>query len=340
MKKDKSIPAQTAASLLEKAAKKEMAGKKSKGLPAPARVRMEPMMRDLHRVLKEREFGTIEEANAFLQTLTGAGLRDELEHAAPLSKCEQAQELAYEAMEARTDKQARRLAQQALAFDPDCVDALLLLAEMDAATPEALMTALEKAVAAGERSLGAAFFAENKGYFWGVVKTRPYMRARFDLGHLLMSAGRLEEAIRHFEGLLELNPNDNQGVRDFLLGCYLSVKNLAGAQRLLQDYKDDASAVFAWGRTLERFLSGDLPGATHALHQARRRNRYVEQYLTMQRPLPKERPETYCLGSDEEAVFCLAALSGAWADNPLAAGWLWEKLGLRSLVNRDQTELF
>ena len=340
MKKDKSIPAQIAASLLKKAAKKKMAGKKSKGLPAPARVRMEPMMRDLHRVLKEREFGTIEEANAFLQTLTGTGLTEALQHTAPPSPREQAQELAYEAMEARTDKQARRLVQQALALDPDCVDALLLLAEMGAATPEALMTALEKAVAAGERSLGAAFFAENKGYFWGIAQTRPYMRARFDLGHLLMSAGRLEEAIRHFEGLLELNPNDNQGVRDFLLGCYLSVKNLADAQRLLQDYKNDASAVFAWGRTLERFLSGDSPGATRALREARRRNRYVEQYLTMQRPLPTEAPETYCLGSDEEAVFCLEALSGAWADNPLAATWLWQELGFSSRVNPNQAKLF
>lgn len=340
MKKEKSIPAQTAASLLKKVAKKKMAGKKSKGLAAPARVRIEPMMRDIHRVLKEREFGTIEEANAFLQTLTGTGLRDELEHAAPLSKREQAQELAYEAMEARSDKQARKLAQQALALDPECVDALLLLAEMNANTPEELMAALEKAVAAGERSLGPQFFAENKGCFWGIVETRPYMRARFDLGHLLMSAGCLEEAIRHFEGLLELNPNDNQGVRDFLLGCYLSVKHLAGAQRLLQDYKNDASAVFAWGQTLERFLSGDSPGATRALREARRRNRFVEQYLTMRRPLPKERPETYCLGSDEEAVFCLEALSGAWADNPLAATWLCRELGFRSSVNPNQTKLF
>ena len=122
--------------------------------------------------------------------------------------------------------------------------------------------------------------------------------------------------------------------------CCASSLTPSGAQRLLRDYKDDASAVFAWGRTLERFLSGDLPGATRALREARRRNRFVEQYLTMQRPLPTEAPETYCLGSDEEAVFCLEALSGAWADNPLAAGWLWEKLGLRSMVNRDQAKLF
>jgi len=42
-----------------------------------------------------------------------------------------------------------------------------------------------------------------------------------ELAQLLRGAGRAEDAICHFEALLELNPNDNQGVRDILLGCYL-----------------------------------------------------------------------------------------------------------------------
>jgi tetratricopeptide (TPR) repeat protein len=287
------------------------------------------MMADIHRVMEGHEFASVEEANAFLAKLTGNGLRQALRDLPPASPREQAQQIAFDAMEARTERQARKLARQALALDPDCVDAIALLADLDARSPDEMIAGLEKAVQAGERSLGPAFFAENKGDFWGLLETRPYMSARMDLAQLLLSAGRTEEAIRHFEALLELNPNDNQGVRDVLLGCYLSRSNLGGAQHLLHGYREDTTAVFAWGRTLERFLSGDLPGAQRALRKARRENRFVEQYLTFQRPLPTDMPDTYALGSDEEAIICLAYLSGAWADHPLATSWLWEQLGFR-----------
>lgn len=300
----------------------------------------EQMVADIHRVMEGREFGSVEEANEFLATLTGDGLRQALRHFPPPSPREQAQQVAFDAMEARTKRQARKLARQALALDPDCVDAIAILADLDPRSPEELIAGLEKAVQAGERSLGSKFFAENNGYFWGLLETRPYMSARMELAQLLLTAGRADDAIRHFEALLELNPNDNQGVRDILLGCYLSQDNLEGAQRLLRDYREDATAIFAWGRTLERFLSGDLPGAKRALRKARRENRFVEQYLTFQRPLRIEMPDAYALGSDEEAIICLTYLSGAWADHPLAMSWLWAELGFRQALAPQQSHLF
>jgi tetratricopeptide (TPR) repeat protein len=266
--------------------------------PAPNRHLLgEQMTADIQRVMQGHEFASVEEANAFLAALFGNGMQQALRHLPPPSSRTQAQQIAFDAMEARTERQARKLARQALALDPDCVDAIVLLADLDARSPEELMAGLEKAVQAGERSLGPAFFAKNKGYFWGLLETRPYMRARMDLAQVLLSTGRAEEAVHHFEALLELNPNDNQGVHHVLLGCYPSRGNLAGAHRLLHDYQADSTAIFAWGRTLERFLA--------AICLARR------------------------WGSDEEAIICLAYLSGAWADHPLATSWLWEQLGFR-----------
>src|SRR5439155_1134639 len=83
---------------------------------------------------------------------------------------------------------------------------------------------------------------ESKGHFWGMLEARPYMRARQQLADLLLDAGRVSEAIGHFEALLALNPNDNQGVRDILLGCYLAGDDLDGARRLLRVYDEDAGA--------------------------------------------------------------------------------------------------
>lgn len=291
----------------------------------PSRLVTEKVMRDIHRVMEGREFESIEEANAFLATLTGSGLEQALEKVVAPSPQEEAQELAYRALEATSRKRALAFAQQALAKDPDCVDALVAVAAT-ARTLEDVVAGLEQAVQAGERSLGAQYFEENRGDFWGLLETRSYMRARQQLADLLLDAGRVPEAISHFEALLALNPNDNQGVRDVLLGCYLASDNLAGARRLLHEYEEDASAVFAWGRTLLHFLSGDLKGAERALEDARQQNRFVELYLTGQKIVPRELPDSYSLGSKEEALICLGATADAWAAHPKVLIWLLTKV--------------
>jgi len=308
--------------------------------PLPSRLMMEKTMRDIHKLLEERKFQNVEEANAFLATLTGPGLEQALHHTAPPSPQEEAQELAWNAMEAATARQARKLAKQALAKDPDCVDAWMALTQTDARTVEEAIAGMQKAVAAGERSLGAAFFAENKGAFWGLLETRPYMRARYELADLLLEIDRPDEAITHFEALLELNPNDNQGVRYVLLACYLAEENLEGARRLLRDYDDDGDIVFAWGRVLESFLSDELGKAAKALKQARRQNRFVELYLTGELLPPKDVPESYSLGSKEEAIYCITTLADTLAGHPPALLWLWSELGFIPPQGEIQEKLF
>jgi len=147
------------------------------GSPLSSRLVTEKVMRDVHRVMQGREFQSIEEANAFLARLAGPGLKEALKKVPSLSPQQEAQELAYRAMEAPTHTRALTLAQQARAKDPDCVDALVTLAAASARSVEDLIAGLEKAVEVGERSLGAKCFEENKGHFWGMLETRPYMPA-------------------------------------------------------------------------------------------------------------------------------------------------------------------
>lgn len=297
------------------------------GKPAPAsRIVSEKIMRDLDRVLEGREFADIDEANAFLATLTGQGPQEALLDDAPASAKWEAQDLAFDALEAKTAAAARKLARRALKKDPDCVDALVVLAQIDSKSSQEMIAALEKAVAAGERSLGKKFFAENKGDFWGLIETRPYMRARLQLAELLRAEDRCPEAIRHYEGLLELNPNDNQGARDILLGCYLAADDLAGARRLFRQYKNDYSVVFAWARALGRFLANDLNGAAKELKAARQRNRFVELYFGGQKKIPESTPDSYALGSEEEALICVELLAEAWATHKEAVFWLLDQM--------------
>lgn len=233
-----------------------------------------------------------------------------------------AQELAYEAMEAPDPERALQLAERALAINPRCVDALLLVARATSRTTAELIEHVRAAVRAGEEELGKAFFRQNRGHFWGILETRPYMRARALLAELLAKEGRVDEAVAHYEDLLELNPNDNQGLRYALLGHYLALDRLDDAERMFRTYDDDGSACFAWGRVLRLFLAGEHAAAHAALREAREANRFAEEYLSGRRRLPKRLPGYYGIGDENEGVVCAVELGDAWAKHREAVAWL------------------
>jgi tetratricopeptide (TPR) repeat protein len=261
------------------------------------------------------EFGDLEASDLFRQ----------MDQSPRTEAQDQAQDLAWEALEAETDEEALVLCERALAIDPDCVDALVERASLTTRTNKEMIEALEHAVAAGERSLGQAFIEAHTGSFWSLIETRPYMRARMDLANRL-SERSPRKAIDHFEALLKLNPNDNQGARYMLLATYLRQRDLKGAASLFERYPDDIDLSFKWGRVLERFLAGDMPGASTALLSARRANPFFEQYISMRLPVPKERPTMYVRGSREEAVVCLAIVLPAWSKHLDAMYWLLDRL--------------
>jgi len=306
--------------MIKKPAKKSPTRKE-----VPPSTEMKAAMRQLEKLMESSGMIAPGDMNALLTSLQAPSVLDGLSDAEADARHE-AQELAFDAMEAESEAEARKLAKRALRKDPDCVDALVVLAGIESDSPKKMIEALQNAVAAGERSLGAEFFKENKGHFWGLLDTRPYMRALEQLAALLRAEGINLDAIKHYEKMLVLNPNDNQGVRDPLLGLYLALGSLDEAGKLLHTYKDDASANFAWGRVLERFLSGDLRGAAAALKKARETNSFVELYLSGPKNFPGEMPDMYSPGSEEEAILCLDNMALAWGNFKPAILWLMEQL--------------
>ena len=134
------------------------------------------------------------DVHALIASLNGPsaheGLNDE-----EADKKDEAQDIAFDAMEAETEAKARKLAKRALRLDPDCVDALVLMNDLDAPTRKARIEGLKKAVEAGERALGAKFIQKNKGHFWLLLETRPWMRALDRLASELKDAGLNLDAI-------------------------------------------------------------------------------------------------------------------------------------------------
>lgn len=235
----------------------------------------------------------------------------------------EAQDLVYDAWEAADADEAFNLLSQAVELDPTNVDAWLGLMDFEPMENEERIEILRKLVAMGEKNLGTKIFKADKGHFWGLLETRPYMRARSQLALYLMELGRFEESIAEHEGMLELNPNDNQGVRYGLMACYLAVSRLDGVRRLFKQYNERKySAVWDWAYVLERFLSGEMKEAEQALQAARKQNPHTQGYFLEHRKLPKSMPGSYSIGSREEAIIAWDILRHAWKKHPDAQVWL------------------
>lgn len=269
------------------------------------------------RLLEARSFESMEAANVELDRLTR---RDEpLDR--ELTPLERAQELAYDAMEARGRLRIKR-ARQALALSDECADAWVLLAE-DAQTLEQAIEHYERAVDAGAAAIGTDRFARLHGEFWGHLETRPYMRARLGLAQELRQAGRDDEALGHYRALLDLNPGDNQGVRYLLLASLLEGGLNEEAGALLDRYEDDVHALWQYGRVLCRLrMEGRAAGARDALDAAVRVNPHVVPYLLDPDTIPFARPPHFVLGSREEATYVAETLADAFAATDGALDWL------------------
>jgi tetratricopeptide (TPR) repeat protein len=106
---------------------------------------------------------------------------------------------------------------EALRIDPGHADAWVHLGNYrfeEGGVAEALGHYERAQIAAEERTIGNP--AEYPNPFWLDVDSRPFMRALHGRGLCLWRLGRIDEARQVFAGMMELNPNDNQGAR-FLL---------------------------------------------------------------------------------------------------------------------------
>src|SRR5260370_13445095 len=101
--------------------------------PTFDRRRMEQQLAAVTRLLQERDFASIEEANAFLQQMMTAG---GLLPAQPETPLEEAQELIYQALET-SGKRREQLARRALAISAHCAKACGLLSRAASDPPEA-----------------------------------------------------------------------------------------------------------------------------------------------------------------------------------------------------------
>jgi len=240
----------------------------------------------------------------------------------PTGPLQEAQKRIYQAWEEQNPKRRIALAHEALTLSADCADAYVLLAEEEAKTLDDALAYYQQGVAAGERALGQAAFQEYVGHFWGVIETRPYMRAREGLANILWELGRKEEAGEHYSELLRLNPGDNQGIRYNLLNLLLERDDDDATRKLLDEYEEE-SAEWLYSKALITFRQQGPTCTSNALLKAAIKvNVHVPAYLTGRKRTPTHRPTFVGMGDESEAITYANAYLREWRKTTGAVAWL------------------
>ncbi len=272
-------------------------------------------------LMAQRNPETIDEANAILSREIKGRIPELPPPATPL---ERAQWLCFEAFECRGRRQVQ-LAKQALSVCPDVADAYCILAEHRGYDPAAACELFRQGVEAGRRALGEEPFDDPEFPFWGAIRSRPYMRARQGLAETLKALGRKQEAADEYRAILQLNPNDNQGIRYQLAPLLLESNRLDELDGLLsrKEYRDDGSAEWAYVRALLAFRrSAASPEARSELLAAMDCNSHVPKYLLGRAELPPSPPPFFTPGDEREAVIVACSQKSLWEQTPKALDWL------------------
>jgi len=234
-----------------------------------------------------------------------------------------AQKVIYKAWDARTPAQRIKLAHQALRISPLCTDAHVLRAQHAKPGSDDELEAWETALATGQLMLGEEAFENDVGMFWGLLETRPYMRACLGLAQALWQRDRREEAVEHLQAMLELNPGDNQGVRYLLANWLLALDRDSDLTKLLKAYAGEESPAMSFSAALGAFRRvGDTVASRKLLAKAIKANGHVPAFLLGDQAVPRTRAPWYSPGDANEAAdYAIEGLDN-WVRSPGALDWL------------------
>jgi len=295
---------------------------------------MERDLLGINQMVEGQDFSSTDEISQYINGRLKHGTTPDWVAETPLEK---AQAMVYQALETSGTAKRLELAQQALQICPDCADAYVLLAEEKARSVKEAFDLYEAGVKAGERALGEEMFQKEAGHFWGIVTTRPYMRARVGLAQCLWEMGEREEAVGHYRDMLRLNLNDNQGIRYPLAACLLEMGEIDALEELLGTY-DDSNAAWLYTRALVAFLrGGDNSGARDHLMEALEQNHHVPAYILGEKKLPKTIPEQVGFGDKSEAVAYAADFGVGWLETQGAVRWLQSVSRNEKAIRQDRS---
>ncbi len=273
---------------------------------------------DFQRLLESQNIETEADLKKFLESMVGKEVPSFPTET--LTAKEQAQDLVFEAYDL-PNKQGIAKAKEALALDEDCIEAYEYLSSIELYAEKAI-SLLEKGIEIGRKRFGGKYLEVNKGMFWGIHETRPFMRCLMQYSDCLYLMDEVEESIAVMEELIELNPNDNQGVRDLLLLYLIETREFDKFKKYAKQYDDDTMAFAMFNRALFAFVSeGESKNTLTKLHKALKANKFVAKKLLAKKTI-ENLPDMHGVGDQTEADYYVYFAQQIWQDTEGALAWL------------------
>lgn len=276
------------------------------------------LMTDLHRLLETQDFKSEEELRKFMDNLIGKQIPSFPQET--LTNKEQAQNLVFDAYDL-TQAKAKANIEKALKLDPDCIEAYEFLGTMER-TAELASTFYEKGISIGRKKFGSKYLEKNKGFFWGLYETRPFMRCLQHYSDCLYVMGKVKDSVAILEEMIELNPNDNQGARDQLLLYLIQLDEDNKFLKYSEMFPDDNRAFSLFNQALFLFKTeGESEKSNKLLTKAKKQNKFVARRLLSDKPMT-ELTDQYSLGSESEADYYVYFAGHVWSMKTGAIDWL------------------
>jgi tetratricopeptide (TPR) repeat protein len=231
-----------------------------------------------------------------------------------------AQEFMFDAWETDDPEAVLKLIRNAIKKSPLCADAYSFYCEISEEPPESKISNLETALYAAGIALGEGF-QEFAGRFWGFIETRPYMRAKAALAGALWESGNFYPAMAHYREMLQLNPNDNQGIRHLLAGYYLELEMVGELTLLLENYSEDMCPYIQYTRALLAYRRSSSE-AEDLAKAAISSNKHIPGLLSKRCLQPKFNRGYITLGEIDEAIDYVNNNIKPWLRTPAAIDWV------------------
>ena len=234
---------------------------------------------------------------ALMQSMNGMDDDDDLTE----ENAESVEDFLYLSEMAPIEKEARRLVKKALELEPDNVDAMVALAQLNAHSLNDLEKEYCKIIEIGKKKLEEDGFMNigSIGDFWFIHETRPFMRLLYEYTELLTSLSKMRLAAKHCEYMLYLCENDNLGARYRLMHIWAYLEEQEKAEKLLNKYEED-SAMFLLPASILYYKLGDETKAKEFLKKLYRSNKDLKAFVQM---LADDMSELLDEGDEEMATY-------------------------------------
>ena len=193
----------------------------------------------LQEFLKNNDVDSIDNANEKLQEFIKMYNNGEIEYEnTPL---DDAYEILEEAQNAKTEKEAIKLAKKAYEKSRECFDAILFQCDLEENGIKRMKLLDEGLEFEKNRLKKEKYFdKENIGHFYGIFETRPYIRGLVIKAEYLLEEGKLRQAESVCKEVLKLNKNDNMGARYLLMAIYATLEEENDMLKLHKEYPEES----------------------------------------------------------------------------------------------------